>query len=226
MKATLIPPHIVHSEPVQPLRVLRPDGRDVEAGKMPPLSDEQLRELMRRMVFTRVWDQRAVNLQRQGRLGFYAPVSGQEASMIGSEFALRKEDFICPGYRDMPQLYWHGYPMHQLFLYSRGHQLGGRVPEDVAALMPQIIIGAQIVQAAGVAMGLKKKGTQNVAIAYRTINTRFRRRFPSRPRRSRWRTRRLPRASPACRWTAWMFLPYTRRCRRRPNAHAREKGRR
>jgi len=166
MKATLIPPHIVHSEPVQPLRVLRPDGRDVEAGKIPPLSDEQLRELMRRMVFTRVWDQRAVNLQRQGRLGFYAPVSGQEASMIGSEFALRKEDFICPGYRDMPQLYWHGYPMHQLFLYSRGHQLGGRVPEDVAALMPQIIIGAQIVQAAGVAMGLKKKGTQNVAIAY------------------------------------------------------------
>lgn len=167
MKTTLmIPPHIVRSEPVQPLRVLRPDDRDVEAGKMPSLTDEQLRELMRRMVFTRVWDQRAVNLQRQGRLGFYAPVSGQEAAMIGSQFALQKEDFICPGYRDMPQLYWHGYPMHQLFLYSRGHQLGGRVPENVAALMPQIIIGAQIVQAAGVAMGLKKKGKPNVAIAY------------------------------------------------------------
>lgn len=133
---------------------------------MPKLSDDQLRELMRRMVFTRAWDKRAVSLARQGRLGFYAPVSGQEASMIGSEYALEKEDFILPGYRDMPQLVWHGLPMYQAFLYSRGHQHGGQIPEDVHVLMPQIIIGAQIVEAAGVAMGLKLKGKKNVAITY------------------------------------------------------------
>lgn len=153
-------------EPVQPLTVLSPEGTIVNEEHMPKLSDDQLRELMRRMVFTRVWDERAVNLGRQGRLGFYAPVSGQEGTMIASEFALNKDDFVCPGYRDMPQIVWHGLPMYQAFLYSRGHQHGGEIPQDVHVLMPQIIIGAQILHATGVAMAFKKKGEKRVAITY------------------------------------------------------------
>lgn len=153
-------------KPVSTLQVISPQGEMVNKNQLPELSDDQLRELMRRMVFTRIWDQTAIGLARQGRLGFYAPVSGQEATMIGSQFALKKEDFILPGYRDIPQLYWHGYPMYQAFLWSRGHQHGGEIPEDVHVLVPQIIIGAQYVQAAGVAMGLKKRGTGNIAITY------------------------------------------------------------
>lgn len=61
---------------------------------MPDLSDDQLKELMRRMVFTRVLDQRSISLNRQGRLGFYAPTAGQEASQLATHFALEKEDFI------------------------------------------------------------------------------------------------------------------------------------
>src|SRR5690606_35608848 len=151
---------------IEMLSLVGSDGKVLNEKEMPKLSDDQLKELMRRMVFTRIWDQRSVSLGRQGRLGFYAPVSGQEASMIGSQFALQREDFILPGYRDIPQIYWHGLPMYQAILYSRGHQHGGQIPEDVHVLMPQIIIGAQIVQAAGVAMGLKKSGRKNVAITY------------------------------------------------------------
>ncbi|WP_409346531.1 pyruvate dehydrogenase (acetyl-transferring) E1 component subunit alpha [Paenibacillus sp. MBLB4367] len=158
--------HVVKVEPVTPLSILSPDGDVINESAMPDLSNDQLRELMRRMVFTRTWDERAVNLGRQGRLGFYAPVSGQEASMIGSEFALNKEDFVCPGYRDMPQIVWHGLPMYQAFLYSRGHQHGGQIPEGVNVLMPQIIIGAQILHATGVAMAFKKRGEKRVAITY------------------------------------------------------------
>lgn len=156
----------VHTEKVEPLSILSTEGKVINKDEMPKITDEQLRELMERMVFTRVWDQRAVSLSRQGRLGFYAPVSGQEASMIGSEYALNKDDFICPGYRDMPQIVWHGLPMYQAFLYSKGHQHGGQIPEGVNVLMPQIIIGAQIVQCAGIAMGLKRRGKKNVAVAY------------------------------------------------------------
>jgi pyruvate dehydrogenase E1 component alpha subunit len=148
------------------MSVLSLDGDVVNPDLLPELTDEQLKEVMYRMVFTRTWDERAVNLGRQGRLGFYAPVSGQEASMIGSEYALNRDDFICPGYRDMPQLVWHGLPMYQAFLYSRGHQAGGQIPEDVHVLMPQIIIGAQILHATGVAMAFKKKGEKRVAITY------------------------------------------------------------
>lgn len=151
---------------IEPFRVLSPEGQMINEADLPELSDDQLRELMRRMVFTRVWDQRGVGLARQGRLGFYAPVSGQEASMIGSQYALEKEDFILPGYRDIPQLYWHGYPMYQGFLWSRGHQHGGQIPEGVNVLMPQIIIGAQYVQASGVAMAFKRRNEKRIAITY------------------------------------------------------------
>lgn len=58
---------------------------------MPDLTDDQLKELMRRMVFTRVLDQRSISLNRQGRLGFYAPTAGQEASQIATHFALEKK---------------------------------------------------------------------------------------------------------------------------------------
>lgn len=158
--------YIVEAGEVKRLEILDSEGGVVNPDMMPELDDAQLKELMRRMVFTRIMDQRAVSLGRQGRLGFYAPVSGQEATMIGSEFALNKDDFILPGYRDIPQIVWHGLPLYQAFLYSRGHQHGGQIPEDVHVLMPQIIIGAQIVQAAGVAMGFKKSGQKRVVITY------------------------------------------------------------
>ncbi|ADG05083.1 pyruvate dehydrogenase (acetyl-transferring) E1 component subunit alpha [Kyrpidia tusciae] len=152
--------------PYEPVRILAEDGTVVNPELMPDLSDDQLRELMHRMVFTRVWDQRAIALNRQGRLGFYAPVAGQEASMLASHYALNKDDFLLPSYRDIPQLVFHGLPLYQAFLYSRGHIHGGQIPEDVSALMPQIIIAAQCTQLAGVALGIKLRGERRVAIAY------------------------------------------------------------
>ena len=57
---------------------------------VPDLTDEQLVELMERMVWTRILDQRSISLNRQGRLGFYAPTAGQEASQLASQYALEK----------------------------------------------------------------------------------------------------------------------------------------
>ncbi|WP_017727125.1 pyruvate dehydrogenase (acetyl-transferring) E1 component subunit alpha [Halalkalibacterium ligniniphilum] len=147
-------------------QILNEEGEVVNTAAMPELSDEQLQELMRRMVYTRIWDQRAISLNRQGRLGFYAPVAGQEASMLGSQFALEKEDWILPGYRDIPQIVFHGLPLYQAFLWSRGHFHGSQFPEGLNIAVPQIIIGAQIVQAAGVALGLKRKKKENIVITY------------------------------------------------------------
>ncbi|NWO15193.1 MULTISPECIES: pyruvate dehydrogenase (acetyl-transferring) E1 component subunit alpha [Virgibacillus] len=147
-------------------QILNEDGKIVNEEDAPDLSDEQLKELMRRMVYTRVLDQRSIALNRQGRLGFYAPTAGQEASQLGSQFALEQEDFLLPGYRDVPQLIWQGLPLYQAFLFSRGHFHGNQMPEGVHAVSPQIIIGAQYVQAAGVALGMKKRGKKNVAVTY------------------------------------------------------------
>ncbi|QSO50275.1 pyruvate dehydrogenase (acetyl-transferring) E1 component subunit alpha [Alicyclobacillus curvatus] len=157
---------VLDTEKTPYLQVLNKDGEVVDSDLMPSLSDDTLRELMRRMVYTRIIDQRAIKLSRQGRLGFYAPAGGQEASMIGSQAALNKEDFILPGYRDIPQLLFHGWNLYQWVLFSRGHQHGTEMPKDLHALLPQIIIGAQYVQTPGVAMAFKLRGEKRVAITY------------------------------------------------------------
>ncbi|MGG2295793.1 thiamine pyrophosphate-dependent enzyme, partial [Enterococcus faecium] len=69
-------------------------------------------------------------------------------------------------YRDVPQLVQHGLPLREAFLWSRGHVAGNYYAEDLNALPPQIIIGAQYIQAAGVALGLKKRGKVNVVFTY------------------------------------------------------------
>jgi len=148
------------------LQILDEDGKLVNEDLMPEISDEELVELMSRMVWARTLDQRSTALNRQGRLGFYAPTAGQEASQLASHFAIEKEDYLLPGYRDVPQLIQHGLPLKEAFLWSRGHVAGSYYPESLKALPPQIIIGAQIVQAAGVALGLKKRGKKNVVITY------------------------------------------------------------
>lgn len=147
-------------------QILDMDGKVVNEQEMPDLSDDQLVELMERMVWTRVLDQRSISLSRQGRLGFYAPTAGQEASQLASQYVLAQEDYILPGYRDVPQLIWQGLPLSQAFLFSRGHFKGNQFPEGVNALSPQIIIGAQYVQTAGVALGIKKREKDAVAITY------------------------------------------------------------
>lgn len=146
-------------------QVLNEEGKVVNKEFEPDLSDEELKELMKRMVYTRVLDQRSIALNRQGRLGFYAPTAGQEASQIASHFALEKEDFLLPGYRDVPQMIWHGLPLYKAFLFSKGHYHGNQM-DDVQTLSPQIIIGAQYVQAAGVALGMKLRNKENVAVTY------------------------------------------------------------
>jgi len=146
-------------------QVLNEEGKIVNKEFEPDLSEEELKELMRRMVYTRVLDQRSIALNRQGRLGFYAPTAGQEASQIASQFALDKEDYLLPGYRDVPQMIWHGLPLYKAFLFSKGHFHGNQT-EDVQTLSPQIIIGAQYVQAAGVGLGMKLRGKKNVAVTY------------------------------------------------------------
>lgn len=148
------------------VQILDKDGKVVNKDIMPDLSDDQLVELMEKMVWSRILHERSMALARQGRLGFYAPTAGQEASQMASHFAFEKEDELFPGYRDIPQLIQHGLPVYKAFLWSRGHDVGSQYPEDLHAMPPQIIIGAQIIQAAGAALGLKKRNKPNVAFTY------------------------------------------------------------
>ena len=147
-------------------QILDETGKVVNEEFLPDLTDAQLVELFEKMLWSRALNDRSTTLARQGRLGFFAPTAGQEASQIASHYAFDKKDVLFPGYRDIPQLVQHGLPLHKAFLWSRGHVEGNNYPEDLQAMPPQIIIGAQIIQAAGSGLGLKKRGKQQVAFTY------------------------------------------------------------
>lgn len=143
---------------------------DEEALKRADLSDDDLINIMKRMLLSRQLNIRSTKLAKQGRFGFFAPTAGQEASQMASSYAFNHDDWLMPGYRDIPQIVAKGWPIWKAILWSRGHALGNEFTteegEPVNSWMPQIIIGAQYVEATGIALGLKKRQKDAVAYAY------------------------------------------------------------
>ena len=148
------------------IQVLDCDGQVVDAETMATVSDELLVDLMRDLVWARVFDERMLLLNRQGTLGNYAPAGGQEASQFATLKALQKGDFLIPTYRDLGPLIKHGLPMHKAFLWWKGHMAGNQIDRDINAWIPQVIVGGHVPHAAGVALAKKLKGEQNVAMLY------------------------------------------------------------
>lgn len=151
--------------PVTPLSLLSADG--VLTVDEPPLSDEGVIDALRFMVLTRVFDEKATSLQRQGRFGTFSSVRGQEASVVGAASALDPaRDWIAPQYRELPALLRHGLPMENFALYFMGHPAGGVIPPEVNILPIQISLAAQLPQATGLAWGLRKQGSDGVVITF------------------------------------------------------------
>lgn len=148
------------------IEVLNTEGEIINPDLDPNLSDEDLVELMRRMVWARTYDARVTMLNRQGALGNYAPAGGQEGSMIAPQFALEEGDFFTGTYRDLIPTIFHGLPMLQAFLYYKGHYKANQYAEDLNAYVPQVVVGGHITHAAGVAIGYKKKKKNNVVLSY------------------------------------------------------------
>ncbi|MFD1206603.1 MULTISPECIES: pyruvate dehydrogenase (acetyl-transferring) E1 component subunit alpha [Sporosarcina] len=130
------------------------------------IADDLLVEMYRQMKEVRILDEKLLKMQRQGRIGTYAPFSGQEAAQIGSALALERSDWICPSYRDLAACFVHGMPIEQILHYVTGHLEGGKTPEDVRILPVQIIIAAQTLHAVGLSMATKLRGETDVAISY------------------------------------------------------------
>lgn len=155
-----------HNPEYEVLQVLGTDGKVVIEDLMPDLTDDQLVDLFKQMIWSRLVGDQTAKLSRQGRLGFFAPTAGEEASQMGSNFAMTKDDFLLGAYRDVPQLIKHGLSLAKGFMWSKGHYNANDYPEELNALPPQIIIGAQYAQTAGVALGIKLNGDKKVAYTY------------------------------------------------------------
>ncbi len=145
-------------------RVIDQDGQLV--GERSGITNHQLKEFYRWLVTLRTLDQRAWNLQRQGRIGTYAPFSGQEAAQIGVAATLRPTDWICPSYRDWPVLAYLGTPLHYPLLGSMGHPEAGHIPDEIPSLPAQVVIAAQILHAVGLAWSAKLQRQDRIAVTF------------------------------------------------------------
>ena len=141
----------------------------------PKLSTESLLALYRNMVFTRLYDERGMLLQRQGRIGFYVPSFGQEAIQTGTAAALAKGDWFFPSYREPGVFLYRGADPYLMLCNLFGNVAdvckGRQMPvhysfADLRLFSVSSPISTQVIQATGASLASKIRKEKDVSIAY------------------------------------------------------------
>ena len=158
--ATLLPPD-------EPVRLLDEQGELHEDPAFPlDLKDDDFRALYRFMVLARRADRQAINLQRQGQLGVYASLLGQEAAQVGGAYALAEQDWVFPSYRELGAGLVRGLDPAAILHLFRGTWLSDHDPAAHHFGLLSIPIGTQALHATGFAMGAKLDGKDLVVLSY------------------------------------------------------------
>jgi pyruvate dehydrogenase E1 component alpha subunit len=150
---------------VRRLSVLNEKG-EADQALMPQFSDAELWRIYESMVLARTFDERAVALQREGRLGTYPPMIGQEAAQVGSAFAFSSEDWIFPSFRELGVHLTLGYPIPQLFQYWTGDERAQKAPEEFNIFPFCVAVGSQISHAVGAALAARYRRDPAAVIVY------------------------------------------------------------
>ena len=161
MPRTLIEPQF----PTERLSILDGDGK-LDAKLEPKLSPEDLKRLYRAMVLSRRLDERMLKLQRQGRIGTFAPIKGQEASQLGSVFTLKPTDWMVPSFRETAAMVWRGWPIEKILALFAGRLEGGQPGPEQHDLPITIPVATQLPHAVGIAYGIQYRDEDAVVMAY------------------------------------------------------------
>jgi pyruvate dehydrogenase E1 component alpha subunit len=160
-----MPEETISTFAVRRLTILDEQGVADEA-LMPPLSDADIAGMYESMVLARTFDHRAVDLQREGRLGTYPSLLGQEAAQVGSAAALTPADWVFPSFRETGVQITLGYPLMQLYQYWAGDERGLRAPDDLNMFPVCVSVGTHLPHAVGVAMAARYRRDPAVMVAY------------------------------------------------------------
>ena len=156
---------VIEKFEVEYLQVLDENGKADEK-LMPALSSKQIKERYELMILMRTFDNKSFSLQRQGRIGTYIQFKGQEASQLGSAYALEDKDWMFPMYRSGGALIVRKHPMHMLLQYNGGDIRGLKSAENINNFPISIAVGTQTPHAVGCAWASKLKKEKTVSLVY------------------------------------------------------------
>jgi 2-oxoisovalerate dehydrogenase E1 component alpha subunit len=153
------PADALREEPAGLIQLLTPEGERIDHPDYPlDLSAGDIRAMYRDLVLVRRIDTEAISLQRQGELGLWASLLGQEAAQVGSGRALSPQDMAFPTYREHGVAWCRGIDPVKLLELYRGVSHGGWDPEEHKFALYTIVIGDQTLHATGYAMGIQRDG--------------------------------------------------------------------
>jgi pyruvate dehydrogenase E1 component alpha subunit len=155
----------VYEAVTERLEILDTEGR-VDDALMPEIDSSQIRDLYRDMVLMRTFDDKALKLQRQGRMGTWPPIKGQEAVQAGVGLAMGENDWLIPTFREHGIMVLRGVPLHLVYAYWAGDERGSSFPEDVRCFPVAVPVGSQWQHGAGVGLSLKLRGEDAVAVTF------------------------------------------------------------
>lgn len=145
------------------LEILDPEGT-VDGELMPKLDAERIRRIYHDMVQMRAMDTKALKLQRQGRMGTWPPIKGQEAIQAGVAHAMAEEDWLIPAFREHGIMLLRGVPAHLIYAYWAGDERGSCFPEGVRVFPVAVPVGSQWQHGVGVGLSMKLQGEAAVAV--------------------------------------------------------------
>jgi len=150
----------------EPFQVVDEDGTVRPDVDVPPLEDDELLAMYRELRLARRFDRRALSLQREGRMGTYPPLEGQEAAQVGSAHALSEDDVVVPSFREHGVAMVLGFPPPRVLRYWMGDPRGAVPPDGVNVFTPGIPIGTHIPHAVGAAWAADYRGEDRATICY------------------------------------------------------------
>ena len=147
------------------LSILDENGK-LDAGLEPDIKKEVHLKMLRAMLLGRRFDERMLDLQRQGRIGTFPPIKGQEASQIGAVSPLRDSDWLVPAFRETAAEIMRGRSMESVLLYYNGYNEGTIIPENQRDLPMSVPVASQILHAVGLGLAAKYRKTDEVVMTF------------------------------------------------------------
>jgi len=156
---------IIETVHVRRLEILDAVG-NADESLIPPFPDDELGRIYGLLLLTRAFDERALSLQREGRIGTYPSSLGQEAAQVGSALAVAKEDWVFPSFREAGVQLTLGYPIPLLIQYWGGDERGLRTPEGLNIFPICVSVGTHLPHAVGAAHAARIRGEQSAVVAF------------------------------------------------------------